>query len=103
MEETIACAGTPIEQASFKAGKKSFLFVQQKDGGVVLRLKLQESLPAAEKDPVAEVGVGGWVTLRLDGGTSAPKGVTAWIKESHALSSGGATKKAARKTTRKKA
>ena len=85
--ETVACAGTAIEQASFRVGTKSFLFVQAKDGGVVVRLKLSDSMDAVEACTEAEVGVGGWVTVRVGAGEKPPGRLNAWVKESYALSS----------------
>lgn len=103
--EAIACAGTAIEQSVYRVRGKSFLFVQNKDGGLVIRLKLKASLAAAQKlakkaPPMFQAGVGGWVTVRLQVRESAPKNVLeAWVVESHALAAGpasgtGQTKKA---------
>jgi hypothetical protein len=107
VEHTIACAGTTIEQSSFKVGGKSFLFVQAKHGGVILRMKLGDSFPAAsalaEKQPTTvEAGIGGWVTIRLAAGEKAPAGLPGWVKESHAVQAGGVEKKTAKKKTAKK-
>jgi hypothetical protein len=44
-EEAVACKGTPLESAAYKASKKTFLFVSAKD----VRLKLDGSLAAARK------------------------------------------------------
>jgi predicted DNA-binding protein (MmcQ/YjbR family) len=121
--ETIACKGTAIEQSSFKTNKKSFFFLQAKDGGVIMRLKLEKSMPAAlaeeKKTPKrVEVGKNNWVTIRLAAGERPPAGLSAWVRESHALSASGktgipkegvkkvakkATKKTAKKTTKKTA
>ena len=54
VEEKIACAGTPIEQASFRTGGKSFLFAQRKGDLAIVRLKLDGSVTAAE----SAIGVG---------------------------------------------
>ena len=87
-EEHIACKGTAIEQSSFKVKKKSFFFLQEKGDLLIMRLKLDGSLPNAEADESGEVEVGkGWVTWRYSQRTTlAKRKLKAWIKESHALS-----------------
>ncbi len=102
--ETVACKNTPIEQASFKVKGKSFLFVQQKDGGVVVRLKLRESAASAAGFDGVEVGAGGWTTIRLGARSAPPKQTQNWIGESYALSIASRVEKkvAKRSLTKKK-
>lgn len=100
--ETVACAGTAIEQASFKVGKKSFLFVQAKDGGVIVRLKLGESASSAGAHEAVEIGVNGWATVRLSAQQALPRAARAWVLESYALSGGGVAKKPRAKPATKK-
>src|SRR5262245_54439102 len=66
VREDVACKGTAIESAAFKAGSKTFLFV----GKTVARLKLEKSLPesqrlAAKHPESCQVGALGWVTVSL--------------------------------------
>lgn len=76
--ESIACAGTPLESASFKINKKSFLFL----GVRHVRLKVGPSLAAAAANPAAKVGAHGWVTLRTD---ALPGEIEAWVRESYRI------------------
>jgi len=84
VEEGISCAGTALERAVFKIEKKSFLFLgKAKDGVIELRIKLDDSLPDAEKRGFPG-GAHGWVMVRLEKGKEPPKGVLSkWIKESY--------------------
>ena len=90
-EAHVACAGTKIEQTSYKVKKKSFFFAQQKEELAIFRLKLDKSLDEAAKlagsDERVEVGVKGWVTLRVPLKGPAPRPLRKWIRESHAMSS----------------
>lgn len=86
--------GTACTQSAFRVGKKSFLFVGMQGGRCKLLLKLDDSMPEAEKlaaehpDDV-QVGKGGWVTLRFDAASPPPKRRwLAWVKESYRLSGG---------------
>jgi len=87
VEEGIACNGTAIECATFKARNKSFLFV----GAAEARLKLRESIAEANKLATREparfqVGGQGWVKIVFDPSTSAPLDVLErWIDESYRL------------------
>ena len=103
VEEKIACAGTAIEQASFRTGGKSFLFAQRKGDLAIVRLKLDASIGAAEAagDGI-EVGVNGWVTCRVPLAKAPAATLKRWARESYGLSA--KPKKAARKkTVRRKA
>jgi hypothetical protein len=85
VEESVACEGTALESATFKARKKTFLFV----GKTQARLKLDESLgesrKLASKHPEAcKVGSLGWVAVSLAPEASPPLDVLArWIDESY--------------------
>jgi hypothetical protein len=86
VEETIACAGTSLEQSSFRTNGKAFLFAQRKGDVAVLRLKLGASLGAARAGGAGvEVGTGGWTTCRLPLGRAPAPVVKRWVRESHAL------------------
>jgi hypothetical protein len=108
VEEAIACAGTPVESAAFKARKKTFLFLS----AAHVRLKLDAALPEARalaaKEPGRyDVGSLGWikVTLAPEPGPPLPL-LERWIDESHGLvvgPAGAAAKKAAKKTAKKTA
>ena len=54
---------------------------------------------------MAEVGIGGWVTVRLAKGDKPPGRLSGWVKESYDLSTGPASakKKVAKKATKKRA
>lgn len=88
VKEEIACKGTKVESAVFRAKKKSFLFL----GNGVIRLRLHESLGEAEKlakkDPARySTGVGGWVKVVYK--ESLPIEVAVlkkWVAESFAAS-----------------
>jgi hypothetical protein len=85
VKEEIACKGTKVESAVFRANKKSFLFL----GNGVVRLRLYESLKAAEKlskkDPARySTGIGGWVKVVY--GPAQPIEVDVlkkWVAESY--------------------
>ena len=97
VEEKIACKGTPIEQASFRTGGKSFLFAQRKGDLAIVRLKLDASIAAAKKaGDFAEVGVNSWTTCRVPLAKAPSATLKKWVRESYALS-------AKPKSTRKKA
>ncbi len=87
VEEKSACAGTAIEQASFRTCGKSFLFAQRKNDLAVIRLKLDRSIAAAEAagDGV-EVGKGGWTTCRIPLAKAPTAALKRWVRESYALS-----------------
>ena len=100
VEETIACRGTAIEQASFKTGGKSFLFAQRKGELAIVRLKLDASLAAAEEVDGVEVGKGSWTTCRVPLAKAPSATLKRWVRESYAMS---VQKKAGRKAAPKKA
>lgn len=99
VEEKIACAGTAIEQSSFRTGGKSFLFAQRKGDLAIVRLKLSKSLAAAEKAKDVEVGKGGWTTCRVPLAKAPSATLKRWVSESYALSAAPAKKKAPAKKT----
>ena len=91
VEEKVACAGTAIEQASFKTGAKSFLFAQRKGETAIVRLKLGSSLETAESSAdlvggEVEVGKGGWTTCRLPLNRAPKALLKRWVRESYTLS-----------------
>ena len=86
VEEKVACAGTAIEQASFKTAGKSFLFAQRKGDRAIVRLKLDRSLAKAESVAGVEVGKGGWTTCRVPLAKAPTKVLVGWVKESYELS-----------------
>ena len=106
--ETVACKGTAIEQSSYKTSGKSFLFVQSKAGGLILRFKLSASTSGAlreeKKNPKrVQVGIGGWVTVRLAADEPLPiKLLKPWIAESHGLQLGDHKQPAKKKVAKKK-
>ena len=83
-------------QASFKAGKKAFLYVGPGTKGVgykamfKLEASLEEAESLAKSEPERyELGVGNWVTTRFSAEDPLPKKIwSSWLKESYA----GATK-----------
>jgi|GEM_PF-1595188 len=102
VEEKVACAGTAIEQASFRTGGKSFLFAQRKGELAIVRLKLDASLGAAKKaGEGVEVGTGNWTTCRIPLAKAPSATLKRWVRESYALSA--KPKKAAKKKAAKKA
>ena len=104
--------GTACTQSSFKAGKKSFLFVGMQGGRYKAMFKLQQSMPEArklaKKNPdlfQAQKGDTGWVTARFTPEEPMPKALwQKWLDESYALCqpSGKAKKKVAKKKVAKK-
>ena len=98
--------GTSCTQASFKAGKKAFLYIGLQGGRHKAMFKLQDSMPEAiklaKKEPDRfEVGSTAWVTTRFSADDPLPKKLwKKWLDESYALS---APAKASKKTTKKKA
>ena len=85
-DEGVACEGTALESRTYRAKKKAFLFVRQKDGAFHVRLKLDESKAAAAKLGHA-VGKGGWALVIFAPG-EAPKQLARWIDESYRIVSG---------------
>jgi hypothetical protein len=83
--------GTACTQSSFKAGKKSFLFVGPQGGRYKAMFKLGKSMPEAaalaKKEPDRyEVGSTGWVTARFSADKPMPvKTWRKWLDESYAL------------------
>jgi hypothetical protein len=100
--EDIACPGTAVESARFKANKKSFLFLSASRYMVRLKQLLAEAQASAAKDPDHyAAGAGGWVTVKFDGLSPVPvEMLQRWIAESHSLTSSSAP--ASKKKTVKK-
>ena len=104
--------GTACTQASFKTGKKSFLFVGMQGGRHKVMLKLSASLPRAralarEEPDRYGAGAGGWVTIRFSADDPPPKSLwKPWLDESYALFARGPAKppvRSAKKSNKKKA
>lgn len=100
VEEKVACAGTAIEQASFRTGGKSFLFAQRKGDLAIVRLKLDASLAGAEEVDGVEVGKGGWTTCRVPLAKAPTARLKRWVRESYAMSA--KPKRAVKKKAAKK-
>jgi hypothetical protein len=87
--ESVACEGTALECSTFKARNKTFFFWLVDAGQA--RVKLQESLPEAErlsaKDPFRYLpGAHGWVRVTWPDPSSPPLEVLSrWIDESYRL------------------
>ncbi|MGB0951584.1 MAG: MmcQ/YjbR family DNA-binding protein [Planctomycetota bacterium] len=81
--------GTSCKNVAFKAGGKNFLFMGEKDGGMLLRFKLTSSLEAAsqlaDKEPERySCGMGGWTTAWFEAKARLPKKrLQGWIEESY--------------------
>lgn len=86
-EEGIACKGTALECATFKARKKAYLFLC----AIEIKVKLGDSLGEAEeyetKDAgCCKVGAHGWVAVYLANEHTPPLDVLErWIDESYRL------------------
>ena len=91
--------GTACTQASFKAGKKAFLFIGEQGGRYKAMFKLDKSMPEArklaEKHPDDyQAGNTGWVTARFSTDKPMPKTRwSKWLDESYALAAGSGKKK----------
>lgn len=87
VEESVACAGTALESASFKVGGKAFLFLRPSAAMLKLDASLAEAKAAAASAPKAvKVGAGGWVTVSLADALPVPqKKLEAWIAESRVV------------------
>jgi hypothetical protein len=82
VEKGVACEGTSVERATFKANKKAFLFLGTEDAMV----KLQESIPQAKKTAGCKVGASGWTKIVWGAETPPPLEVLKkWIEESYRL------------------
>ena len=86
--------GTACTQASFKVGKKSFLFVGPQGGRFKAMFKLTastaEAVALSKKEPDRyEVGSTGWVTARFSAEQPMPKKVwQKWLTESYEAAAG---------------
>jgi len=91
VEESIACAGTPLESSTYLAGGKAFLFVAAKDSIYELRLKLgaskAEASRHASKSPDRfAIGATGWAKITFPRTEAGPRPILErWVDESHAL------------------
>ena len=78
-------AGPSCNKTAYKAGKKNFLFVGEKDGGFNVMLKVVESLGEVEKVAKASggrlpVGSNGWVSAEYENGDDVPVGeMEGWV------------------------
>ena len=94
--------GTACTQSSFKAGKRSFLFIGMQGGRYKAMFKLQKSMleaaRLAEKNPDCyEVGKSGWVVARFTAEKPIPKKIwEKWLDESYAFSLAAGTTKTPR-------
>ena len=85
--------GTSCNQASFKAGKRAFLYIGPgaKGQGFKAMFKLKRSMPQARefatKNPDRfEVGSTGWVTTRFTAANPLSKSIWhRWLEESYEL------------------
>ena len=102
--------GTACTQSSFKANKKSFLFVGMQGGRYKLMFKLKQSVSEftklAKKEPDNfGIGSAGWASARFTAEKPLAKELwSKWLDESYALAMGGkpASKKASKKKAAKK-
>jgi hypothetical protein len=66
VEEGVACAGTAIECATFKADKKAFLFVNENNARLRLKASRAEAERLAKSEPRRFViGPQGWAKIFL--------------------------------------
>jgi predicted DNA-binding protein (MmcQ/YjbR family) len=83
--------GTSCNKSAYKAGKKSFLFVGEKEDAWDMMVKLADSLDETallEKTLPDSYSVGkhGWVTIRFPLGKGpTKKQLTTWVDESFRL------------------
>jgi predicted DNA-binding protein (MmcQ/YjbR family) len=83
--------GTSCNKVSYKAGKKSFVFVGSNETSYNVMLKVQGNLAEAQvlqaKPPDNyRIGLHGWMTIVLDHKKSPPAGLfERWIDESYRL------------------
>ena len=86
VEEGIACKGTALECATFKARTKAFLFVGQSEARVKLHESLTEAAALAAQEPgLYQVGGHGWVKVTFDGKSFPLDVMERWIDESYRL------------------
>lgn len=85
VEEGIACKGTPLECATFKARNKAFLFVGAAEAKVKLRESQAEATKLASEQPSRyKIGPQGWATVRFSDAEPPPLELPArWIDESY--------------------
>ena len=103
--------GTACTQSSFKANKKSFLFVGMQGGRYKVMFKLNKSVPEftklAKKEPDNfGIGSAGWASARFTAEKPLAKKLwSKWLDESFVLAIGDkpVSKKASKKKATKKA
>lgn len=85
-EEGIACKGTALETANFKARNKAFLFLGARDLMVKLGESLAEAAKLAAKEPDCyRVGANGWVKVTWQNLAPPPGLLEKWLDESYRL------------------
>jgi hypothetical protein len=84
-EEGIACKGTPVESSEFKAQKKTFLFLNEKQARLKLGPSLSRATRLASKEPGRyNVGAIGWVAVSFTDGEPPPlELLEKWVAESY--------------------
>jgi predicted DNA-binding protein (MmcQ/YjbR family) len=85
VDEGVACEGTPIECATFKVKKKTFLFVNENNARLRLKQSASEAQKLAKKEPQRYViGPQGWAKIFL--GEDPPLDLLLrWLEESYRL------------------
>ena len=100
--------GTSCTQGSFKVGKQAFLYIGPQGGRFKAMFKLDASREQAEelaeeRPDDFQAGSTAWVTARFSADRPMPKRLwTKWLRESHALASGAARPRGAKKAAKKK-
>jgi predicted DNA-binding protein (MmcQ/YjbR family) len=83
VEEGVACAGTVLESATFKAKKKAFLFVNEKSARLRLTSSRGEAEELAKKSPERfQIGPQGWAKIFLSE-PPALELMLRWLDESY--------------------
>lgn len=95
VEQGVACKGTAAECTTYKINKKAFLFVRPKAAMVKLGASIAEAAKLEAAAPeLYRVGIGGWVTITLNGAESPDANVLErWIAESYQLYTSAASPK----------
>jgi hypothetical protein len=85
VEEGVACAGTPLECATFKVRKKTFLFVNENNARVRLDKSRAAAAKLAKSNPECYViGPQGWAKVMVAASPDVSL-VEKWIGESYQL------------------
>jgi YjbR len=83
VEEGVACAGTALECATFKARKKAFLFVNENNARLRLTKSRAEAARLAKSEPKRfVVGPQGWAKIFLNE-PPALELMLRWLDESY--------------------